>query len=252
MIDANAINAKDFPRRNFPAFQVARSGRFRIAVEKSALEEMKEHALSAGDIEICGVMAGGLYGDSNGPFLYIEKAIKGEAAKSSNANVTFTAETWSRIHGELEKMPGCPAIVGWYHSHPGFGVFLSNMDIFIHENFFSAPWQTAYVFDPLSMDDGWFVWKNGKVKRDDSIIAVCGSHEDNATEKKKVKSAKSALVRDILFLLVCALLLCLFFRAERLACLFKGVEKISRKTSGFCPTQYKEGEGAIWMKSWKK
>ena len=47
-------------------------------------------------------------------------------------------------------------IVGWYHTHPGFGIFLSNMDAFIHENFFSFPWEPAYVFDPQAETDGFF------------------------------------------------------------------------------------------------
>ncbi len=27
-------------------------------------------------------------------------------------------------------------IVGWYHTHPSFGIFLSHHDLFIHQNFF--------------------------------------------------------------------------------------------------------------------
>ena len=40
-------------------------------------------------------------------------------------------------------------IVGWYHTHPGFGIFLSGMDLFIQDHFFNLPWQVAFVYDPL-------------------------------------------------------------------------------------------------------
>jgi hypothetical protein len=40
--------------------------------------------------------------------------------------------------------------VGWYHTHPGFGVEFSEMDLFIQRNFFSGPTQIALVTDPLS------------------------------------------------------------------------------------------------------
>jgi hypothetical protein len=56
-------------------------------------------------------------------------------------------------------------IVGWYHSHPGFGVFLSEHDIFIHRNFFSDPNQVAWVFDPHSDEEGCFVWQDGEIVR---------------------------------------------------------------------------------------
>jgi len=41
-------------------------------------------------------------------------------------------------------------IVGWYHSHPGFGVEFSEMDVFIQKNFFPSPTQIALVTDPLN------------------------------------------------------------------------------------------------------
>src|SRR4029453_14212343 len=47
---------------------------------------------------------------------------------------------------------------GWYHSHPGFGVFLSDYDVFIHKNFFTATHQIAWVFDPHSDSEGCFGW----------------------------------------------------------------------------------------------
>ena len=57
-------------------------------------------------------------------------------------------------------------MVGWYHSHPGFGVFLSGHDLFIHRNFFTAPWQVAFVTDPLGKASGCFTWNNGELKED--------------------------------------------------------------------------------------
>jgi hypothetical protein len=53
-------------------------------------------------------------------------------------------------------------IVGWYHSHPDFGIFLSERDCFIHEHFFSGPGQVAYVIDPVRDLEGVFAWRGGK------------------------------------------------------------------------------------------
>jgi hypothetical protein len=61
-------------------------------------------------------------------------------------------------------------IVGWYHSHPGFGIFLSEMDQFIHDNFFNEAWQIAYVDDPIDGDRGVFVWEKGAAVRRDYLL----------------------------------------------------------------------------------
>ena len=53
-------------------------------------------------------------------------------------------------------------IVGWYHSHPDFGIFLSDRDCFIHEHFFSGAGQVAYVVDPVRDLEGVFSWQKGK------------------------------------------------------------------------------------------
>ena len=49
-------------------------------------------------------------------------------------------------------------MVGWYHTHPDWGVFLSGMDMFICDNFFNKPLDVAYVIDPCRGDRGMFQW----------------------------------------------------------------------------------------------
>ena len=49
-------------------------------------------------------------------------------------------------------------MVGWYHTHPGWGVFLSGMDQFICENFFGKTLDVALVVDPCRGDRGMFQW----------------------------------------------------------------------------------------------
>ena len=55
-------------------------------------------------------------------------------------------------------------MLGWQHTHPNYGIFLSNYDMFIQENFFNMPFQVAYVVDPIQNIRGLFQWKNGKVE----------------------------------------------------------------------------------------
>jgi proteasome lid subunit RPN8/RPN11 len=53
-------------------------------------------------------------------------------------------------------------MVGWYHTHPGFGIFLSGMDLFIHQNFFTQLWHVAFVLDPRARTSGFFTWNRHK------------------------------------------------------------------------------------------
>jgi proteasome lid subunit RPN8/RPN11 len=172
------VSPDELPRENFPGGDVVpREGELRICIEKKAYAEILSHAKEEADIEICGVLLGKLKQDKHGSFLHIEHTIRGEKAKGAGAQVTFTHETWNHIYAEQEKT--CPKadIIGWYHTHPGFDIFLSDMDKFIHNNFFGAPHQVAYVYDPHQGTEGFFrrdkdeivqidkFWHGGKMRK---------------------------------------------------------------------------------------
>ena len=77
-------------------------------------------------------------------------------ALSGPAHLTFTPETWQQlVNAYLQNYPEL-RILGWYHSHPGMDVFLSSMDLFIQNHFFTASWQLAMVLDPLRQRVGVF------------------------------------------------------------------------------------------------
>ena len=157
MADFSAVRQEECREAKLPDGCVL--GASRTVVLQSVLNEIKEHGRSSMHMEVCGVLVGSLCWDG-GPYLLIDGRIEGKHASHQSGSVTFTSETWDFIHEELAgKHPG-RIIVGWYHTHPGFGIFLSNMDAFIHENFFSFPWEPAYVFDPQAESDGFF-FKNG-------------------------------------------------------------------------------------------
>jgi len=113
------------------------------------------------EAEICGVLLGTTADERT----HVDACIAGEKAAQGAAHVTFTQNTWEHIYAVKDKEHPNKKIVGWYHSHPGFGVFLSHHDTFIHENFFSDPHQVAWVFDPHSDEEGCFAWSGGKIRR---------------------------------------------------------------------------------------
>ncbi len=121
------------------------------------------HVFGSADREVGGVLIGRMPADGGLPL--ITGAIPAISADEQKATLTFTQEAWAHVHQALEsEFPADEQIVGWYHSHPTFGIFLSGHDLFIHENFFSAPSQIAVVVDPIGCREGAFGWQDGKLE----------------------------------------------------------------------------------------
>lgn len=123
-------------------------------------EQICNHVFSSLQAEVGGVLVGRLRPDGSPTITGSIPALEAEGARS---RVTFTHDAWSRIHEILDREFPDEDILGWYHSHPGFGIFLSEHDLFIHRNFFSRPEQIAVVVDPHSGREGVFVWQGGEV-----------------------------------------------------------------------------------------
>ncbi len=121
-----------------------------------------KHAREDTSVEICGVLVGTWHRDESGPFAAIVDSIRGEGATTKFAEVTFTHQTWAKINAEMDSRFADKKIVGWYHTHPDFGIFLSDRDRFIQEHFFSGPGQVAHVIDPVRNVEGVFIWQAGK------------------------------------------------------------------------------------------
>jgi len=156
------VSGYQWPHREFPVGTAERQDRLQTVIRRSALKVIHKHGQSRRDEEICGVLVGQVYHDEQGPFLLIKGAIRGEFAANEATGVTFTAETWDYMQQESEREYPKEKMVGWYHTHPDFGIFLSKMDVFIHGNFFDLPWQVAFVYDPVRKEDGLFAWTDGE------------------------------------------------------------------------------------------
>lgn len=163
--DADRIPVNQWLRRAMPEGVADRSTGFQVLFASGVIEDIRAHGLSSPEAEVCGVLVGNVYCDSRGPWCRVAANIRGNGAAGRNAQVTFTGETWAHINHMMDTQFPEDRIVGWYHTHPGFGIFLSEMDLFIQENFFGEPWQIAYVDDPKGGDRGVFVWEKGAAVR---------------------------------------------------------------------------------------
>jgi proteasome lid subunit RPN8/RPN11 len=133
-----------------------------ILLDDRPMHLMQGHALGSLRREVAGFMLGPLpEKQPDGRYLvHVTDAIIAQYTKMSGASVTYTPESWRYAQDVLnDRYPdGNMVMVGWYHTHPGFGIFLSNMDLFIHTNFFTQKWHIAYVLDPVARRSGFFSW----------------------------------------------------------------------------------------------
>lgn len=139
-----------------------------ILFMETAFVDAKNHAMTSLRREVAGFMIGPPPEQQpNGRYtVHVAQMIPAEHTIMQGASVTYTHESWRTIHDWLsENYPNEEQIIlGWYHTHPGFGIFLSNMDLFIHKNFFSQPWHVALVLDPVNQKSGYFCWDRNQEK----------------------------------------------------------------------------------------
>lgn len=112
-----------------------------------------------------GVLIGSVVSELGKQNIMIDGFVEAKYCEATPTTLTFTHQTWDYIHKEIEaKYPG-GKIVGWIHTHPDFGIFLSDYDKFIHQNFFSDENQVAYVVDPIQNIEGFYFWINEKLEK---------------------------------------------------------------------------------------
>jgi proteasome lid subunit RPN8/RPN11 len=132
-----------------------------IFVDLDVFREMEAHAQTNTRVELGGVMLGQQRVDQDGkPFVVITDSLRARHYEATKGSFKFTHDTWSQITRERNEFRQDLEMVGWYHTHPGWGIFLSGMDLFICNNFFNRPLDVALVIDPCAGQRGWFQWDN--------------------------------------------------------------------------------------------
>lgn len=163
------------------------TSKLQILVSADAFSKIDQHAKSDLSKEIGGFLIGRPYEWEGQSFVEIITALKAETRSSSAVHFKFSHDTW--IHTQETVRTKYPElhIVGWYHTHPRFAVFMSAQDLDIHRGFFRAPWHVALVLDPSQQEAGFFVWDNEDVQLADGYRiqypanAVQSNHWQNPT-----------------------------------------------------------------------
>ena len=130
-----------------------------IFVDLDVMRDIEVHAESDTSVELGGVLLGCQCEDENGDaYVIVTDSLRARHFEATKGSFKFTHDTWEEISRERDEFPADLQMVGWYHTHPDWGVFLSGMDMFICDNFFNRPLDLALVVDPCRGDRGMFQW----------------------------------------------------------------------------------------------
>src|SRR5881628_935505 len=116
-----------------------------IFFQQEAVIALQEHLKSSPTQAIFGFLIGDVYRDPENGALYtvIDKTLKLSQAIYGDKTEVVVSRLWDRMQEQLKKAAG--TLLGWYHSHPGQGGFLTMHDVETHEKFFTEPWHVAIL-----------------------------------------------------------------------------------------------------------
>ena len=159
-----------------------------IAAE--TLERLKTYAASDLGYELGGVLVGRAGKSSRSSFVEVLDFIPAESGISNRASFSFTNEAQQKIHEVKEAKFKDLRTLGWFHTHPGYGIFLSSADQFIDDHYYTEPFHIAVVLDPTrpGVESGVFVWdEHHQRKRVDfrSNESLKGNHKDSKTSSSR-------------------------------------------------------------------
>jgi proteasome lid subunit RPN8/RPN11 len=154
---------------------------FPIYIRQNIMQNIKE-LCSKSESEIFGYLVGSILSWNGNIYIVIEESIFIQGAvhsdKYSTAQIEGTAGEYQNEFQKLKKMKKKEnlRIVGWWHSHPNFGCFLSSTDLLTQRSFFHKPYQVALVVDPIRNEFEFFVIdnskKNGYISRSYAIVKM--------------------------------------------------------------------------------
>jgi proteasome lid subunit RPN8/RPN11 len=134
-----------------------------VVIPEAVLEAIIDYSESDLARERGGFLLGEVLSDQP-QFVVVRHFHPALEALGNLGSLTFTHETWATLTRQINANFPNESVVGWQHTHPGMGVFLSGHDLFIQKNFFAQPWQIALVVDPRQHEFGFFHWRGGEVK----------------------------------------------------------------------------------------
>jgi proteasome lid subunit RPN8/RPN11 len=128
-------------------------GRIEVYFSRTSMTKLITHCRNYADkkLEVMGFLMGDVFRWKDRMFALVKDAVTTDL-ESTSISVRFNKEGFPGLFSEMDKLDYNYIIVGWYHSHPGMGCFLSTKDIETQKRMFNKPYHIALVVDPLKKE----------------------------------------------------------------------------------------------------
>lgn len=184
-----------------------------IYISQPVYKEIHKFTQNKTTNESGGMLIGTVIDEFGKTNIIVNGFVEAKYCEATPTTLKFTHETWEYVHKEMDKKHPGQKIVGWIHTHPNFGIFLSEYDKFIQENFFKEDYQIAYVVDPIQDIEGFYFWINGKIERCKGFYKFdkMGARIESDIEPKDEKDESNVSWLNLKNIIIAALVLCIIF-----------------------------------------
>ena len=184
-----------------------------IYISQPVYKEIHKFTQNKTTNESGGMLIGNVIEEFGKTNIIVNGFIEAKFCEATPTTLKFTHETWEFVHKEMDKKFPGQKIVGWIHTHPNFGIFLSEYDKFIQENFFKEDYQIAYVVDPIQDIEGFYFWINGKIERCKGFYKFdkMGAKIESDVEPKNDRDEETGSLFNLKNIIITALVLCVLF-----------------------------------------
>ncbi len=151
--------------KSLAAYRETRPEAFQLYISKVAEEKMRNHALHHCEEkkEVMGLMLGGIYRYERREFSLVREVVTTDLDASA-VRVKFQKDAFEKLFESLDHSGFNYIIVGWYHSHPGYGCFMSSTDVHTQQSMFNQPFHSAVVIDPVNKEIEAFALNEEKIE----------------------------------------------------------------------------------------
>lgn len=161
-------------------------GLFEVYILSETLGKILQHCKSQVPYEAIGFLVGKDYSWLGKMYVQIDGAIFGKTL-ASQVRVEFDEGVMGEIVTELRQKYSGKKVVGWYHSHPGYGCFMSSTDIETQKACFREPYHIALVVDPIQELVDFF-----KLQEDGQTYRQASFREFKPARQEDTQGARSA------------------------------------------------------------
>lgn len=184
-----------------------------IYISQPTYKEIHKFTQNKTTNESGGMLIGNVIEEFGKTNIIVNGFIEAKFCEATPTTLKFTHETWEFVHKEMDKKFPGQKIVGWIHTHPNFGIFLSEYDKFIQENFFKEDYQIAYVVDPIQDIEGFYFWINGKIERCKGFYKFdkMGAKIESNIEIQSSSDDEKGSLFSFKNIIITALVLCVLF-----------------------------------------